>query len=83
VLIDFWAGGAGRADGGAGGREGGCRGRPTARHELDTDALSDVASQLGILSIPTIAVFHHGRECRASGRDAAAINSFIDGRSPR
>jgi thioredoxin 2 len=48
--------------------------------KLDTEALSDVALQLGIQSIPTMALFHHGRElARTSGaRPAAAITSFID-----
>jgi len=48
--------------------------------KLDTEALSDVASQLGIQSIPTMAIFHRGREVsRTSGaRPAAAINSFVD-----
>jgi thioredoxin 2 len=48
--------------------------------KLDTEALSDIAAQLGIQSIPTIAVFHRGREVSrtAGARPAAAINSFVD-----
>jgi thioredoxin 2 len=48
--------------------------------KVDTDALSDIATQLGIQSIPTMALFYRGREVsRTSGaRPAAAINSFID-----
>jgi thioredoxin 2 len=48
--------------------------------KLDTEALSDVASQLRIQSIPTMALFYRGREVsRTSGaRPAAALNTFID-----
>jgi thioredoxin 2 len=48
--------------------------------KLDTEALSDVAGQLGIQSIPTMALFYRGREIsRTSGaRPAAAINNFVD-----
>ena len=48
--------------------------------KLDTEAVPDVASQLGIQSIPTMAVFFQGREVsRTSGaRPASAISSFVD-----
>ena len=48
--------------------------------KLDTEALSDVAGRLGIQSIPTMALFHRGRElARASGaRPADAITSFVE-----
>ncbi|HSL22101.1 MAG TPA: thioredoxin [Vicinamibacterales bacterium] len=52
--------------------------------KLDTDALSDVATRLGIQSIPTMALFHGGRElARTSGaRPAAAIAAFVDQAHP-
>ncbi len=48
--------------------------------KLDTEAVPDVATQLGIQSIPTMGLFFRGREVsRTSGaRPASAISSFID-----
>ncbi len=48
--------------------------------KVDTEAVPDVASQLGIQSIPTMALFYRGREVsRTSGaRPAAAIDGFVD-----
>jgi thioredoxin 2 len=47
--------------------------------KVDTDANPDLSSRFGIRSIPTIAVFHHGREVtRASGvRPASAIEAMV------
>ena len=47
--------------------------------KVDTDALGELSSRYGICSIPTIGVFHHGRELnRASGaRPAAAIAQLV------
>jgi len=47
--------------------------------KVDTDALQDLAGRFGIRSIPTIGVFHHGREAnRVSGvRPAAAIAAMV------
>lgn len=48
--------------------------------KVDTEALSSVAAELGIQSIPTMALFHGGRElARSSGaRPAAAIVEFVE-----
>ncbi len=47
--------------------------------KVDTEALPGVSQRLGIRSIPTLAVFHRGRElARESGaRPAAAIQQLI------
>jgi thioredoxin 2 len=47
--------------------------------KVDTDALQDLAGRFGIRSIPTIGVFHRGREVnRVSGvRPAAAIEAMV------
>jgi len=47
--------------------------------KVDTDALSELSARFGIRSIPTIGVFHQGREInRASGaRPAAAIEQLV------
>lgn len=47
--------------------------------KVNTDALMDLGARFGIRSIPTMAVFHHGREVtRTSGaRPAADIEAFI------
>jgi thioredoxin 2 len=49
--------------------------------KVDTDANPELSNRFGIRSIPTIGVFHHGREItRASGaRPAAAIESMVPG----
>jgi thioredoxin 2 len=48
--------------------------------KVDTEALPDVAGPLGIVSIPTMALFHQGRELArtAGARPAAAIVSFVE-----
>jgi thioredoxin 2 len=48
--------------------------------KVDTEALPDVAGRLGIQSIPTMAVFLHGRELArtAGARPGAAIVSFVE-----
>ena len=47
--------------------------------KVDTDANQELGARLNIRSIPTIAVFHHGREVnRASGaRPASAIEAMV------
>ena len=47
--------------------------------KVDTDANPELSSRFGIRSIPTIGVFHHGKEVnRASGaRPAAAIEAML------
>lgn len=47
--------------------------------KVDTDANQELGGRFNIRSIPTIAVFHHGREVnRASGvRPAAAIEAMV------
>jgi len=47
--------------------------------KVDTDANGELSSRFEIRSIPTIAVFHHGKEInRASGvRPAAAIEAMV------
>ena len=47
--------------------------------KVDTDANPELSSRFGIRSIPTIGVFHQGREInRAAGaRPAAAIESMV------
>ena len=47
--------------------------------KVDTDANPELSNRFGIRSIPTIGVFHHGKEInRASGaRPAAAIQSMV------
>jgi thioredoxin 2 len=47
--------------------------------KINTDAVSDLASRLGIRSIPTLAVFAHGAEAaRTSGAMAAdRIEAFV------
>ncbi len=47
--------------------------------KVDTQALPSLGQSLGIQSIPTMAVFHHGRELsRTMGaRPAAAIEVFV------
>lgn len=49
--------------------------------KVDTDAQQALAQRFGIQSIPTIGVFHHGREVnRAAGvRPAAAIEAMVPG----
>jgi thioredoxin 2 len=48
--------------------------------KVDTEALPDVAGPAGIRSIPTMAVFHGGREIArtAGARPAAQIVSFVE-----
>lgn len=48
--------------------------------KVDTEALPDVAARFGIRSIPTLVVFHGGREvARQSGAmPAAAIRQFLE-----
>jgi thioredoxin 2 len=52
--------------------------------KLDTEAAPEIASRYGIRSIPTMILFHRGREvARTSGAmDARGIASWIDGVSP-
>jgi len=47
--------------------------------KVDTDANPELSSRFGIRSIPTIGVFHHGKEVtRATGaRPAAAIEAMV------
>jgi thioredoxin 2 len=47
--------------------------------KVDTDAHQELSGRFGIRSIPTIGVFHHGREVnRISGaRPAAAIEALV------
>ena len=47
--------------------------------KVDTDAHQELSGRFGIRSIPTIGIFHHGREInRASGvRPAAAIAAMV------
>jgi thioredoxin 2 len=47
--------------------------------KVDTDANPELSSRFGIRSIPTIGVFHHGKEVnRVSGaRPAAAIEQMV------
>lgn len=47
--------------------------------KVDTDANPDLSARFGIRSIPTIGVFHHGKEVtRVSGaRPAAAIEAMV------
>ena len=47
--------------------------------KVDTEAHSESSLRFGIRSIPTIAVFHHGKEVnRAAGaRPAAAIEAMV------
>lgn len=47
--------------------------------KVDTDANPELSNRFGIRSIPTIGVFHHGKEVtRAAGaRPAAAIESMV------
>ena len=48
--------------------------------KVNTDAVTDVAAEYRIRSIPTLAVVFHGRELgRVSGaRSAADIRAFVD-----
>jgi len=52
--------------------------------KLNTDEVSDVALQFNINSIPTMAVFHEGKELKriAGARSANAILDFIRGAIP-
>jgi thioredoxin 2 len=49
--------------------------------KVDTQALPRLGAQLGIQSIPTMAIYHGGRELQriAGARPAPAIEQFIDG----
>jgi thioredoxin 2 len=48
--------------------------------KVNTDSLSDLGQRFGIRSIPTLAVFAHGREvARTTGaRPAAEIEAFAE-----
>jgi thioredoxin 2 len=47
--------------------------------KVDTDSLTDVAAKFRIMSLPTLAVIHHGRElARVAGvRPASEIERFV------
>ena len=47
--------------------------------KVDTDAVQDLAARLGIKSIPTLAVFAHGREAArtAGAMMADNIEAFV------
>jgi thioredoxin 2 len=47
--------------------------------KVNTDALGDLGQRYGIRSIPTMAVFHHGRELTrtAGARPAPDIEAFV------
>ena len=47
--------------------------------KVDTDANAELSSRFQIRSIPTIGVFHHGREVNrsAGARPAAAIEAMV------
>ena len=81
VLVDFWAAWCGPC------RMDAPEVKKAAEHlagralvlKVDTDANQELGARFNIRSIPTIAVFHHGREVnRASGaRPASAIEAMV------
>jgi thioredoxin 2 len=48
--------------------------------KVNTEALSDLAGRYQVMSIPTLAIFHRGRELTrtAGARPAESIRAFID-----
>ena len=66
VIVDFWAAWCGVQDGRAGDEEGGENLPAVPVLKVDTDANAN-CPHVRHSSIPTIAVFHHGREVMRSG----------------